>query len=516
MKTPQSTDSSASAENVEVLIVGSGFSGLCMGIKLREAGYRSFVILDKAASVGGTWRENHYPGCACDVPSHLYSFSFEQNPHWTRMFAPQQEILTYLEHCADKYGLREHLLFNMEVTETRWDERLARWTIRTSAGRTFIAKHVVFGLGAFNRPAYPDIKGLETFQGKVFHSAHWDHSYDLKDKRVAVIGTGASAIQIIPELTPIVRELKVMQRTPAWVLPKPDRAISSKERSLYAQLPSAQRMYRYFIYWMMEARALGFTVDPRIMKLGAVLGRAHIRKQIKDKTLREKLTPTYLPGCKRVLISNDYYPALAQPHVDVVTSSIEQVNTKGIRTADGQQLDLDAIVLATGFKVADVMSPLEVYGIDGANINDAWNKKIEAYFGTTVSGFPNCYMLMGPNTGLGHNSMVFMIEAQVRHALEQIQAVDALSPRAFINPRPAAQHAYNKDLERRLAHSVWSSGCQSWYLGDKGHNSTTWPGSTPEFWLRMRLLKQHGYDLEVAGENAEHKTRNDTRKEARA
>jgi cation diffusion facilitator CzcD-associated flavoprotein CzcO len=479
-------------KQVEVAIVGTGFSGLGAAITLKQAGNESFVVLEKADEVGGTWRENHYPGCACDVPSHLYSFSFEPNPRWSRMFAPQSEILDYLKHCADKYGIRPHIRFGSEVREARFDERTGLWTILTSRDQTIVARHLVLGMGALSRPAMPSLHGLEKFKGTTFHSAEWNHDYNLTGKRVAVIGTGASSIQFVPEIVNKVDHLDLYQRTAPWVMPKPDREFSMNALSVFDRSVSAQKALRYGIYWIMEARALGFTIDKRVMKLAEHLGKKFIHKQLGDTELAKKVTPNYTPGCKRILISNDYYPALAKPNVDVVTDGISEVTATGLVTNDGTHREVDAILFGTGFRVTDLLTPLRIYGIGGVDLNDAWKSGMEAYLGTTISGFPNLYMLMGPNTGLGHNSMVFMIEAQIHYVMNHMRLMRDKRAR-YADVRKGAQHDFNERIHSRLSKSVWASGCKSWYLDASGRNSTVWPGFTFEYWLRTRNVAAQDY-----------------------
>jgi cation diffusion facilitator CzcD-associated flavoprotein CzcO len=478
---------------MDVAIIGAGFAGICAGIHLKKAN-KSFVILEKSDGVGGTWRDNHYPGCACDVPSHLYSFSFAQNPRWTRMYAPQSEILEYLERVTDEYGLRPSMRFGKELRRARWDG--AAWQLELGDGEKLAARWLVAGVGALSRPSLPDIPGLDRFQGKMFHSARWDHSYDLDGKTVAVVGTGASAIQFVPQIVPRVGKLHLFQRTPPWVLPRPDRAITPRERKWFAALPFTQRAYRYWIYWASELRVCGFTIDPRLMKLVARVGRWHLAKQIPDRELRKKLTPNYLPGCKRVLMANDYYPALAQPHVEVVTDSIREITPRGVVTEDGRERAVDAILCGTGFSVSEYLAPMEVIGRDGVDLNQRWRDGAEAHLGTTVAGFPNLFILAGPNTGLGHSSMVFMIESQTRYLLDCMRVAGDRTAEV----RVEAQAKFNRKLQPRLDHTVWSSGCRSWYLDKSGKNVALWPGFTFEFWLRTRRIARRDYHFrEVAG-----------------
>jgi cation diffusion facilitator CzcD-associated flavoprotein CzcO len=489
-------DSQGSAHDLDVLIIGTGFSGLCMGVKLLDAGMKSFLILERAGEVGGTWRDNHYPGCACDIQSHLYSFSFEQNPRWTRMFAPQPEIKAYLQHCADKYGLLPHVRFGADVATARYEETEAQWHVTTRDGRSFRARALVAGIGGLAIPAIPSIDGLETFEGKRFHSAGWDHQYDFAGKRVAVIGTGASAIQFVPKIAERAAQLDLYQRTPPWILPKPDRPISTFERSLFRLLPFTQSLFRSAIYWLLELRVIGFTVRPKLARQVQTLAWRHIARFIKDPELRRKLTPDYMIGCKRILMSNDYYPALAQSNVEVVTESIREVRPRSIVTADGREREVDAIVFGTGFKAQDPIPRGLFFGRNGLDIVDAFKDGMEAYLGTTVHGFPNFFILMGPNTGLGHNSMVYMIESQVHYTMECLRTMRARRLRA-VDVRPEVQGRFNRWLQKRLVHTVWSSGCRSWYLNANGKNTVLWPGFTFTFRRLTRRFKKTDYVFEA-------------------
>lgn len=484
----------AAPKIIDVAIVGTGFSGLAMAIQLKKDGRESFVVLEKADRVGGTWRENRYPGCACDVPSHLYSFSFEPNPSWTRMFAPQGEILAYLDRCATKYGVMPHIRFKTEVTGAEFDEVEGIWRVQTGLGETLLARHLVLGVGALHRPAYPAIDGLDRFKGHAFHTAVWNSDAPLDGKRVAVIGTGASAIQVVPRLAERASSLTVFQRTPPWVMPKPDHAVPERARRLFEAFPSTQRALRYLIYAVLEARGAGFALHPKLNQLLARMGERHIHRQIQDRELRRAVTPTHVPGCKRVLIADDYYPALTRPNVRLVTDPISHVTERGIVTRSGEEHELDAIIFGTGFRVTELLTHMTIRGLGGVDINEAWRDRVEAYLGTMVTGFPNLYLLMGPNTGLGHNSMVFMIESQVHYALSYMRGIEKEGAR-YANVRPRKQSTYNERIQRRLARSVWASGCSSWYLDETGQNSTVWPGFTFEFWLRTRRAKMADYEL---------------------
>ena len=478
------------------VVVGAGFSGIAAGVEMRRAGIRDFVILEKAASVGGTWRENTYPGAACDVPSHLYSFSFEPNPHWTRAYGKQAEILAYLEHCAAKYELHQHLRFGREVREARFDEATGTWHVETAGGETFVARALVLGNGALHVPQLPDIPGLASFEGMQFHSARWNHDYDLAGKRVGVIGTGASAIQFVPQIAPKVGKLHLFQRTPPWIVPKRDREISAAERWLFSHLPATHWLRRTGLYWLLESRVVGFAYAPKVNELIERFALRFLEAQVPDAELRAKLTPSYRFGCKRVLISNDYYPALQRPNVELVTDRIERVTPRGVRTADGREHELDAIICGTGFRVTEYLSAIRILGRGGVELNETWRKSLRNYLGITVSGFPNLFLLMGPNTGLGHNSMVFMIEAQARYATKAIEAIRSRAL-SFIDVRPDVEVAFREDLARKMKHTVWTTGCSSWYQTADG-DVFLWPGASFDYWRRTRRVDLADYEQRAA------------------
>ncbi|WAS99404.1 flavin-containing monooxygenase [Nannocystis punicea] len=486
-----SDPAASTPRDVDVVIVGAGFSGLCMAIQLRRVGITDFVVLEKADRVGGTWRDNTYPGAACDIPSHLYSYSFEQNPNWTRAFPPQSEIQQYLERCADKYDVRRHIRFGAEVVEATFDRAAGRWRVRTGAGEQLSARAFVLGNGALHLPAYPELRGLGDFTGKTFHSARWDHAYDMSQKTVAVLGTGASAIQFVPQIAPVVERLHLFQRTPAWIVPKPDHAIGELARKLYARVPALQRLVRSGLYWQHEARALAF-LRPQVMRLVEPLARKHLERQVADPQLRARLSPDYRMGCKRVLISNDFYPTMARPNVELVTDPIGRIEPTGVRTRDGTLREVDALILGTGFRATDYLSAIRLVGADGHELNERWRGTPETYLGITVSGFPNLYLLMGPGTGLGHNSMIFMIEAQVRYALQCITTLLDRNLRA-LDVRPEVQSAFASELYEQLGRTVWSSGCRSWYQTADGRAAALWPGFTVSYWLRTRQLDLRDY-----------------------
>jgi cation diffusion facilitator CzcD-associated flavoprotein CzcO len=480
--------------HVRVAIIGTGFGGLGAAIALRRSGRRDFVLLERAGSVGGTWRDNTYPGCACDVPSHLYSFSFAPNPAWSRSFSPQPEIRRYLEDVTDRYGLRPHIRFGTEVTEARWDTSAARWRLATSRG-ALSADVLVSAAGPLSAPALPDVSGLDTFPGEVFHSARWNHDYDLAGQRVAVVGTGASAIQIVPAIQPAVSELTLFQRTPAWIMPRRDHRISGPEHWLYWHLPMTQRLARTALHVSREALVGAFTRRPARMRAGQRVALAHLARSVPDPDLRRALTPDYVMGCKRILLSGDFYPALDRPNVRLVTSGLAKVEGSTLIAQDGTEAEADALILATGFHAIDVPLAARIYGRDGATLARAWGEDMQALRGTSVAGFPNLCLIIGPNTGLGHNSMIHIIEAQVGYLTDYLATLDRLDA-AALDARAGAQQRWCADIERRMARTVWATGgCVSWYLNAAGRNPTLWPGSIREFRRATRRVDLSEYDI---------------------
>ncbi|QWC84924.1 NAD(P)/FAD-dependent oxidoreductase [Nocardioidaceae bacterium] len=472
-------------DHTRVAVVGSGFAGLGTAIQLQRHGRTDFVVLEKASEVGGTWRDNTYPGAACDVPSQLYSFSFALNPEWSSSFSPQPEIQDYLRRTAAESGVLDRFAFDTEVLEATWDDEAARWRISTSRGE-MTADVLVTGSGGLSEPKMPDIEGIDEFGGTIFHSARWDHDADLTGKRVAVIGTGASAIQIVPELAESVDHLDVYQRTAPWVMPRHDRRYTAVERFGFRHVPGLMRLYRTAIYWGREAYVPAFVWKPAIARPAQLMAKANIARGIDDPALREKVTPDFAFGCKRVLISNTYYPALGSDHVDVVDTGIARVTPTGIVDRDGVEREVDAIVVATGFHTTDQPIAHHVTGRDGRTLADVWSARgMAAYKGTTINGFPNLFQLVGPNTGLGHSSMVFVIESQIRYVLAALDAMDA-DGIAALSPTPAAQEAWTEEVRERMEPTVWNTGgCASWYLDEHGNNTTLWPRATFTF---RRLL----------------------------
>jgi cation diffusion facilitator CzcD-associated flavoprotein CzcO len=493
--TPRRSQEGSGPTEVEVAILGSGFSGLGTAIRLKQAGIDDFVVLERERDVGGTWQVNTYPGCGCDVPSHLYSFSFAPNPDWSRTYSLQPEIREYLRRCADHFGVRPHIRFDHEVTGSTWDEDASRWEVETSGGPVR-ARVLVAAAGPLSEPRMPDIPGLDDFEGPVFHSARWDHDCDLSGKRVASIGTGASAIQYVPAIQPDVERLHVFQRTPPWVVPHTDRPVSRFERRLFRLVPALQRLVRGGTYAARETLVLGFVKNPRAMKLVEQLARRHMRKQIPDPELRARVTPDYTIGCKRILPSNKWYPALSQPNVELVTDGIERVTASSIVTADGAERPVDVIVLGTGFSVTDMPVARYVRGRDGQSMIERWEGSPRAHLGTAVAGFPNLFMLLGPNTGLGHNSMVYMIESQVSYVLDALRVMRQ-GGHEVIEVRPETETRFNERLQEQLEGTVWNTGCASWYVDDTGRNVTLWPDWTWRF--RRRTARFDPSDYRLAG-----------------
>ncbi|MCC2278409.1 NAD(P)/FAD-dependent oxidoreductase [Streptomyces sp. ET3-23] len=482
-------------EHVRVAVIGAGFGGLGAAVRLRREGVTDFVVLERAGAVGGTWRDNTYPGCACDVPSHLYSFSFAPNPEWPRNFSGQEHIRAYLERVTDIFGLRPHIRFNCEVRAMRWDADRLLWEI-DAGDRALTADVVVSATGPLADPKVPDVPGLDGFPGAVFHSSRWDHSYDLRDKRVAVIGTGASAIQLVPGIQPDVRRLTLFQRTPPWVLPRADRRITAAERWLHTRVPATRALRRGMLWGIREVQVNLFTKYPDQLGWIEGLAKSHMAKAIKDPEMRALLTPDYRIGCKRILLSNDYYPALAQPNVDLVASGLAEVRGSTLVAADGTEAEADAIVFGTGFRVTDMPIAERVTGAAGTTLAEEWKDGMAALRGTSAAGFPNFLTIIGPNTGLGNSSMILIIEAQLNYLADFLRQLGTLGGRAALDARPSAVRAWNRRLQQRLQRTVWNTGgCDSWYLDAEGRNTVVWPGSTGEFRRVTRRVDLAEYQL---------------------
>ena len=489
------------APHHRVAVVGTGFSGLGMAVRLAERG-EDFVVLEKADEVGGTWRENRYPGCACDVPSRLYSFSFDLKPDWSRDFATAGEIWDYLREVTDRRGLRRHIAFGADLVCAEWDDTSRRWSLRAADGREWTADAVVLGVGALHEPRLPDVEGLEGFGGPVLHSARWPEDDGLDGRRVAVVGTGASAVQMVPELATRVFELTVFQRTPAWILPKSDRPWSARRQRLFRRWPALQRAVRWATFWELEARVPLFTRYPAVARLAQRLALRNLHRAVSDPEVRRGLTPHYTLGCKRVLLSNDYWPAFERVNVHLVTEPITRVEQGAVVTAGGVRHEVDALVLGTGFDVTGSFERLDVRGPGGRSLAESWAGGMHTHLGITVAGFPELYLLLGPNTGLGHNSVVLMIEAATRYVLECLDRGRSGPSVTTVD----AQRRFMEEVRRRSRRTVWATGCRSWYLDRFGNNTTLWPGSVVGYWWRTRRVDDAAFEpvrqRELVEENA--------------
>lgn len=490
------------ARHLRTIIIGSGFSGLGMAIRLAQQGRRDFLVLERGSDVGGTWRDNTYPGAACDVPSHLYSYSFALNPNWSRSFSRQAEIQAYIRDVARRYDVLDNHLFDCDVTSARWNTQDARWEISSSQG-SFTADTVISAVGALCEPNLPDIKGINDFTGEIFHSARWNHDSDLVGKRVAVIGTGASAIQIVPAIAGQVGRLDVYQRTAPWLLPRLDRPYTLPERLAFKYIPGAQRLSRAAIYAARETQVVGLAKFPPLMRGFEALAKAKLRFEISDPELREKVTPNFRIGCKRMLISNEYYPALDRDNVDVVTDGIAEIRENSIVTEDGTVREVDAIIVATGFHVTDSPVYETIYGRDGRSLSEVFDEiGQQGYKGSAIANFPNMFFLLGPNVGLGHTSMVYMIESQINYIADALATFERKGLRTLEVSR-AAQDAFNAELQRKLGKTVWNTGgCASWYLDKHGNNTTLWPDFTFEFRRLTKKFDIEAYDTTTAEDDA--------------
>ncbi len=484
---------------VDVLVVGAGFAGLCAAIKLHQAGEDDVVVVERGPDVGGTWRDNTYPGAACDVASQLYSFSFAPND-WTRSFSYQPEIQEYLQRVARESGLLDRFVFDTSVDDLTWDDATQRWHVATSGpdgDRGYAARVVVSGAGNLSAPKLPGIEGIESFEGELFHSAQWRHDVPLTGRRIAVIGTGASAIQIVPELQKVAGRLDVYQRTAPHVIPRNDRTYPAAERWALRHVPGLQRVYREAICWARESLVPGFTVSKRFAFPVKQVAAANRRIGVSDPELRERVTPTFDIGCKRILISNDWYPALDSDNVELVTDPIARVTPTGIVTADGTEREIDVLVVATGFQTTDQPIARHITGRDGRTLADAWRDGgMSAYKGTTISGFPNLFLVVGPNTALGHSSMVLIIESQVGYAVDAVRTMRR-HEYGTVDVRPDDEQRWTSGLRRRLRRTVWNTGgCSSWYLDEHGHNTLIWPHTTATFRRRLSSFDVAAYRTE--------------------
>lgn len=484
---------------LSMLIVGAGFGGLGAAIHRRRCGDDNFLLIEQAGGVGGTWWANRYPGAACDIPSHLYSYSFAPNPHWTRRYPGQAEIEAYLNHCVQRFGIAPRLRLHTRLSHLHWDEAQHLWRARLfdAAGQEheLLARTVTLATGPLSRPAAPPLVGVDRFQGPVIHTARWPSEFDAGARAIGVLGTGASAIQLVPQLAREARHLTVFQRSAPWVLPRGDAPIGATSRWLLEHAPGLRAAWRAAIYARHELRAPAFTRRPQLLKALEPLAIKHLKARVPPGPLREALTPNYRMGCKRILIADDYYPALCQPNVRLESSAISEVEPGGVRLVDGRRIALDTLVTATGFEAADIKPPCPVVGPQGRTLHAAWAAAAQAYLGTMVAGFPNLFTVIGPNTGLGHNSMVFMIESQLAFIDD---AMRELRFHSWLSPTSDAQERFNTELTERLPGTVWATGCSSWYRRADGRITTLWPGSTLEFRRRTRRVPERDFEFALA------------------
>ena len=456
-----------------VAVIGTGFGGMAAVIELKKRGFDDIVVFEKSDDVGGVWRENTYPGAACDVPSPFYSYSFEPNPRWPHRFSRQPAILDYMRHVADKYDVRRHVRFGTEVTAATYDADAGRWTVELSTGDRVVVDVLVSAVGQLSRPSVPDIEGAESFDGPVFHSAEWDHDVDLAGKRVAVIGTGASAVQFVPEIQPEVEHLTVFQRTPPYIIPRPDREFSETHHKVFERVPATQLVERGTWYGVVEGLSFAWVYSKPLAAVIKARSKLHMRKQTKAKPgLFEKVWPKYQIGCKRILFSDNYLPALAQPNVDVTTQRITGITPPGVRTVDGLVHEVDVIIWGTGFKATEFLAPMSIKGRDGRDLHDDWREGARAYYGMTVPHFPNLFVMYGPNTNTGGGSIIYFLEAQARYLGDYVAHLAATGVPLAV--RPEVEQQYDERIQARLSDSVWSR-CSSWYRDANGRITTNWP-----------------------------------------
>ena len=478
-----------------VAIIGAGFGGIGLAIMLKKAGIDSLTIFEKAEGVGGVWRHNPYPGASCDVPSHLYSFSFEPNPDWSRRYSPQPEILDYLEKCVEKYGLRSSLRFGTEISRAEFDDGSEKWRIETTGGETVEADVLVSACGQLSRPALTRIEGAERFKGPIFHTARWDHDAEIEGKRVAVIGTGASTIQVVPAIAERVAQLDVYQRSAPYVIPKKDRPYMPWERRLFRWFPPARWLARFSQWLTFEIFISAFNQFRGMGRLGVRMFERNLDDQVSDPELKRALTPDHVLGCKRVLISPDYYSTLERPNVELVTDGVRELTESGVVAENGTERPADVIVLSTGFESTRFLAPMEIRGREGRDLNEVWREGANAYLGMTVAGFPNLFVMYGPNTNLGSGSIIFQLESQMTYIADAVERLRRTG--GLLSVRPEVQQAFDSEMQSRLSTSVWQTGCNNWYVDEHGRNTNNWPGFTVEYRRRTRRLDPADYEPQL-------------------
>lgn len=485
-------------KTLDTIIIGAGFAGIGAAIQLKKQGVKNFLVLERKSEVGGTWRDNTYPGCACDIPSFLYSYSFELNPEWSASFSPHNEILDYLKFCVKKYGIEEYILYNTAVEEVRFDANKGSWKVTTQAEKNFKARTLISCSGPLNEPTYPEIKNRTTFKGPQFHSLHWQHNLDLTNKRIAVIGTGASAIQFIPKIAETAKEITVFQRTAPWISPKNNQAFPESSKNRFRKFPSYMRFWRELIYWLLELRGISQYKDNKMRQWRTKEAIDHLNAQISDPALRKKLTPDYIIGCKRILISDEYYPTLTKEHVHLETDPISTFTEKGVLTHSGKEIEVDIIIYGTGFKTTTFSHIYKVIGLNNRNLFEEWDQQGgQAFKGINVNGFPNFLITVGPNTGLGHNSIIHMMESQYKYILDYLKKLQRHPQNTFFDVKIEKQKAFNKKLQEELESMVWTTGgCQSYYLKDRGgKNTSIWPGSTMKYRKVTKKIHLSDYNI---------------------
>ena len=475
-------------------IIGAGFAGIGAAIRLKDQGITDFEIFERGTRVGGTWRDNTYPGAACDIPSRLYSYSFAPNPDWSHTYSGSAEILGYIDTMVESAGIAPHIRFGHNVTGVEYDEVAGEWTVNFEGREPVRARTVIVASGPLANVSFPKITGIETYEGHKIHSARWDHDYDFTDKRVAVVGTGASGVQIVPELVKVAKSVKVFQRTPGWVIPRANSSTSGWLKRIYKDVPFAEKLARSAWFWGHESVALGVVWDSPFTRVVEALSLANLRLQVKDPWLRRQLKPDFSAGCKRLLMTSDYYPALQADNCKLVTWPIARLSPKGIRTVEGVEHQFDAIVFATGFEVSKAGTPFPVIGIDGRELAAEWSRGAYAYRSVAVSGYPNLYFTFGPNSGPGHSSALVYMEAQIDYIVEPISKLLQFGWKS-LDVRPEVQASYNEDIQQRLQSTTWNSGCQSWYLTDDGFNATMFPGFATQYVNQLKTVNLHDFKI---------------------